>query len=433
MITVTIMLASILQALDNTIANVALPRMQGSLSATQDQMTWVLTSYIVAAAIMTPLTGWLADRYGRKPLFLVSIIGFTLASALCGLAESLGQIVLFRVLQGAFGAALIPMSQAVLFDTYPPAQHGRAMALWGIGVVLGPTAGLVLGGWLTDNYSWRWVFYINVPFGILAVLGVLAYFPDTRHEKKHFDFLGFALLALFVGTLQLMLDRGSLKDWFSSNEIKIETLIVVMALYLFVVHTLTAPRPFVRLAIYRDRNFLSGSVLIFVIGIVLFATLALLPPLLQDLLGYSVFQSGLVTAPAGLGTWIAMFVVGRLVGRVDSRLIIGTGLAITAASLWQMTQFSLQMDMSPVVWSGLIRGFGMGIVWVPMAALAFVTLPAAMRNEGTALFNLVRNVGSSIGISMVQALLLRNVQVVHSSLSTHLTPFALWSHGIKGS
>src|SRR5579862_6355790 len=245
MITVTIMLASILQALDNTIANVALPRMQGSLSATQDQMTWVLTSYIVAAAILTPLTGWLADRYGRKPLFLVSIIGFTLASALCGLAESLGQIVLFRVLQGAFGAALIPMSQAVLFDTYPPAQHGRAMALWGIGVVLGPTLGPMLGGWLTDNYSWRWVFYINVPFGILAVLGVLAYFPDTRHEKKHFDFLGFALLALFVGTLQVLLDRGSIKDWFNSTEIKIDALIVALTLYLFVVHTLTAPRPFV--------------------------------------------------------------------------------------------------------------------------------------------------------------------------------------------
>src|SRR5579863_8843680 len=219
-ITATVMVASILQALDNTIANVALPRMQGSLSATQDQMMWVLTSYIVAAAIMTPLTGWLADRYGRKPLFLVSIIGFTFASALCGAAQSLGQIVFFRVLQGAFGAALIPMSQAVLFDTYPPAQHGRAMALWGIGVVLGPTLGPMLGGWLTDNYSWRWVFYINVPFGILAVLGVLAYFPDTTHERKRFDFFGFAVLSLFIGTLQVLLDRGTTQDWFHSTEIK---------------------------------------------------------------------------------------------------------------------------------------------------------------------------------------------------------------------
>src|SRR5579862_9985150 len=221
MITVTIMLASILQALDNTIANVALPRMQGSLSATQDQMTWVLTSYIVAAAILTPLTGWLADRYGRKPLFLVSIIGFTLASALCGAAQSLGQIVVFRVLQGMFGAALIPMSQAVLFDTYPPEQHGRAMSIWGLGVVLGPMLGPMLGGWLTDNYSWRWVFYINVPFGVLAVLGVLAYFPDTKHARKSFDFFGFALLSIAVGMLQVFLDRGPLKDWFNSGEIQI--------------------------------------------------------------------------------------------------------------------------------------------------------------------------------------------------------------------
>ena len=222
MITLTVMVASILQALDNTIANVALPRMQGSLSATQDQMTWVLTSYIVAAAIMTPLTGWLADRFGRKPLFLASIIGFTLASALCGMAQSLEQIVLFRVLQGLCGAALIPMSQAVLFDVYPPEQHGRAMAIWGMGVVLGPMLGPMLGGWLTEDYSWRWVFYINVPFGILAVLGVMAYFPDTTHARKSFDFFGFALLSIAVGTLQLLLDRGPLKDWFNSGEIKLE-------------------------------------------------------------------------------------------------------------------------------------------------------------------------------------------------------------------
>ena len=430
MITLTVMVASILQALDNTIANVALPRMQGSLSATQDEMTWVLTSYIVAAAIMTPLTGWLADRYGRKPLFLVSIIGFTLSSALCGLAQSLTQIVLFRVLQGAFGAALIPMSQAVLFDAYPPAQHGRAMSIWGLGVVLGPTIGPMLGGWLTDNYSWRWVFYINVPFGLLAVLGVLAYFPDTQHARKRFDFFGFAMLGLFVGALQVMLDRGPLKDWFGSVEIRIEALVAAVSFYLFLTHTLTAERPFVRLAMYRDRNFLTGNVLIFLVGITLFATLALLPPMLQDLLGYSVFQSGLVTAPRGLGTLIAMLVVGRIVGRLDVRLIIGTGLALTALAMWQMTRFSLQMDMSPVVWSGLIQGFGTGIVYVPMATLAFVTLPAGMRNEGTAMFNLVRNVGSSIGISAVQALFTSNTQVLHAALAAHITPFVFESHAL---
>ena len=429
MITLTVMVASILQALDNTIANVALPRMQGSLSATQDQMTWVLTSYIVAAAIMTPLTGWLADRFGRKPLFLVSIIGFTLASALCGMAQSLEQIVLFRLLQGLCGAALIPMSQAVLFDAYPPAQHGRAMAIWGVGVVMGPMLGPMLGGWLTDDYSWRWVFYINVPFGILAVLGVLAYFPDTTHGRRSFDFFGFALLSIAVGTLQLLLDRGPLKDWFNSGEIKLETAITTLAFYLFVAHTLTAQRPFIRLALYKDRNFLTGNILIFVVGIVLFATLALLPPLLQGLGSYSVFQAGLVMVPRGAGTLVAMLLVGRAVGRIDVRLIIGVGLVLTAFSLWQMTHLSMQFSMASIVWPGAIQGLGIGIVYVPMAALTFATLAPAMRNEGTALFNLIRNVGSSIGISTVQGLMVRNAQVLHASLAQHITPLMLANRG----
>jgi MFS transporter, DHA2 family, multidrug resistance protein len=430
MITLTVMVASILQALDNTIANVALPRMQGSLSATQDQMTWVLTSYIVAAAIMTPLTGWIADRFGRKPLFLASIIGFTCASALCGMAQSLDQIVLFRVLQGLCGAALIPMSQAVLFDVYPPAQHGRAMSIWGVGVVLGPMLGPMLGGWLTDDYSWRWVFYINVPFGILAVAGVMAYFPDTTHQRKSFDFFGFALLSIAVGTLQLLLDRGPLKDWFNSGEIKLETAIVALAFYLFVVHTLTAKRPFIRLALYKDRNFLTGNILIFVVGIVLFATLALLPPLLQGLMGYSVFQAGLTMVPRGAGTLLAMLFVGRLVGRIDVRLIIGVGLVLTAFSLWQMTHLSMQLSMASIIWPGAIQGLGIGIVYVPMAALTFATLAPVMRNEGTALFNLIRNVGSSIGISTVQGLMVRNTQVVHASLAQHITPLTLANHSL---
>jgi DHA2 family multidrug resistance protein len=291
----------------------------------------------------------------------------------------------------------------------------------------------MLGGWLTDNYSWRWVFYINVPFGILAVLGVLAYFPDSGHERKHFDFFGFSMLGLFVGALQVMLDRGPLRDWFNSTEIKVEAAIAALAFYLFVTHTLTARRPFVRLAMYRDRNFLTGNILIFLVGIVLFATLALLPPLLQGLLGYSVFQSGLVTAPRGVGTLIAMMLVGRAVGRIDVRLIIGAGLTLTAFSMWQMTHFSLLMNMSPVVWSGLIQGLGTGIVYVPMAALTFTTLPAAMRNEGTAMFNLMRNVGSSIGISAVQALFINNTQIVHAALAAHITPWVYATHLLRDS
>jgi DHA2 family multidrug resistance protein len=429
-VTVCTVLATLMQSLDSTIANVALPYMQGSMSASQEEINWVLTSYIVAAAIMTAPTGFLTARFGRTRLFVTAITGFTVASVLCGAAQSLEQIVLFRAIQGMFGASLVPLSQAVMYDIYPPEQRGSAMSVWTMGVMLGPIFGPILGGWLTENYNWRWVFYINVPFGILAVLGVLACFPDTTHARKDFDFFGFAMLGVFIGALQLLLDRGPTKDWFNSGEIRLEAVVCALAFYLFVVQTLTAQRPFIRLAMYRDRNFLTGNVLIFVVGIVLFATLALLPPLLQGLLGYTAFQAGVVTAPRGLGTLIAMLFVGRLMGRVDVRLIIASGFALTAISLWQMSHFSLQVNMAPLIWSGAIQGLGTGIVYVPMAALSFATLPAVMRNEGTALFNLVRNLGSSIGISTVQALLVRNTQLVHAALSAHLTPLFLAMHGV---
>ncbi len=418
------MLASIMQAIDNTIANVALPRIQGSLSATQDQMTWVLTSYIIAAAIMTPLSGWLAGQIGRKRVFLFSIVGFTIASALCGLAQSLPEIVLARLAQGLCGAALIPMSQAVLLDINPPKEHAKAMALWVTAVTIGPILGPALGGWLTENYNWRWVFYINVPFGILAFLGILTFMPETQLRKSRFDFFGFTALSLAIGSFQLMLDRGQLKDWFSSTEIWVEAVIACLALYLFIVHMLTTKRaPFVSPALFKDRNFLTGNLFIFVVGVVLFATLALLPPMLQDLMNYPVVLTGLVTAPRGLGTLIAMFIVGRLMGRVDTRLIIATGFALTAFSLWQMTHFYLQMGAASVVWSGLTQGLGTGFVYVPLAAITFATLSSQYRNEGTALFSLVRNIGSSIGISVVTTLFTRNSQIMHSRLAEQVTPF----------
>jgi DHA2 family multidrug resistance protein len=425
MITVTVMLASILQTLDNTIANVALPHMQGSLSATQDQMTWVLTSYIVAAAITTPVTGWLAERFGRKRLFLASVAGFTVTSMLCGLAQSLPQIVTFRFLQGVAGAALVPMSQAVLFDINRPEQHGRAMAAWGQGVLIGPMLGPILGGWLTDNYSWRWVFYINVPLGVLAFLGVAAYLPHGKTNRSRFDFFGFALLSIAVAGLQLMLDRGPIKDWFGSDEIWIEAIAAGLAFYLFMVHSATSPQPFIRPSLLKDRNFLTGNAFIFVIGIVLFATLALLPPLLQDLMNYPVFTAGVLTAPRSVGTMVAMLLVGRLIGRVDARLIIGTGFLLAALSLWQMTHFDLLMNGWPVFWSGVVQGLGTGVAYVPMATLAFASLPADLRNEGAALFSLMRNIGSSIGISVVQALLISNTQIAHSNLADHVTPYNL--------
>ena len=419
------MLASIMQSLDTTIANVALPRIQGSLSATQDQMAWVLTSYIVSAAIMTPLSGWLAGQIGRKRVFLYSVAGFTLASMLCGLAQSLPQIILARLLQGLCGAALVPLSQAVLLDINPPARHARAMAVWVMGVTLGPIIGPALGGWLTENYNWRWVFYINVPFGVLAFLGILSFLPESAIRKSRFDFFGFTSLSLAIAGLQIMLDRGQLMDWFSSTEIRIEATVAAVAFYLFIIHMLTTPRVrFVSPALFRDRNFLTGNVFIFIVGAVLFATLALLPPLLQDLLGYPVVTTGLVTAPRGIGTLVAMFVVGRMMGRVDTRWIIGAGFALTGLSSWVMSGFDLQMGSSKVIWSGVMQGFGTGFVYVPLAAATFATLTPALRNEGTALFSLTRNLGSSIGISVVNTLLTRNTQIMHASLGEHISRYS---------
>ncbi len=432
LITASVMAATIMQALDSTIANVALPNMQGTLSATQDEMAWVLTSYIVAAAIMIPLTGWLAQRLGRKPVFLVSVIGFTLSSALCGLATTLPAIVLFRFLQGISGAALVPLSQAVLFDINPPKNHGRAMAFWGVGVTMGPIIGPALGGWLTDHYSWRWVFFINVPIGILAYLGLSISMPNTRKIVNTFDFFGFLALACGIGSLQLLLDRGELKNWFSSPEIVGYGLMASVAFYLFCVHTLSHRRPFLSPALFADRNFVTANFFIFLIGVVLFATLALIPPMLQKEMNYPVVLTGLVTAPRGAGTMLAMMLVGRLIGRIDPRLIMFTGLGLTVISLWQMAHFDLLMGQWPIVSTGLLQGFGIGLSYVPLSTLAFSTLAPTLRNEGTAFFNLLRNIGSAIGISTVQMLLTRNTQTMHASLAAHLTPFStnpVWAYG----
>jgi MFS transporter, DHA2 family, multidrug resistance protein len=425
LITVSVLLASIMQNLDTTIANVALPRIQGSVSATQDQIAWVLTSYIVAAAIMTPLSAWLAGQIGRKKVFLYSVAGFTLASMLCGLAQSLPQIVLARLLQGLCGAALVPLSQAVLLDINPPARHARAMAVWAMSATLGPIIGPALGGWLTENYNWRWVFYINLPFGILAFLGILSTLPEAEIRKSRFDFFGFTALSLAIAAFQIMLDRGQVKDWFSSTEIWIEAAVSAVAFYLFVIHMLTTTQQrFVSPALFRDRNFLTGNVFIFVAAMVLFATLALLPPLLQDLLKYPVVTTGLVTAPRGVGTLAALFIAGGMMGKVDIRLIIGTGFALIAVSSWQMTGFDLQMDSALVVWSGLLQGLGTGLVFVPLAAATFATLTPALRNEGTAIFGLTRNLGSSIGISVLNTFLTRNTQIMHATLGEHLTRYS---------
>jgi DHA2 family multidrug resistance protein len=421
LITISVILASFLQALDQTIANVALPHMGGELSATQEQISWVLTSYIVAAAIMIPLSGWLADRYGRKKVLVLSVVVFTVSSALCGIAQSLVQIVLFRALQGLAGAALVPQSQAVLLDINPPERQGRAMAVWVLAVTVGPAVGPVLGGWLTENYSWRWVFFINVPFGILSVLGLLSYLRESATRRATFDFFGFAALSLAIGAFQIMLDRGQLQDWFSSPEICVEAVLAAVAFYLFMVHTLTARNSFVSPGLFRDRNFNVGCVAIFTFGVVLFATLALLPPLLQDLLGYPVVTTGWVTAPRGVGTLIASLMVGRLTSWIGARALIGVGIAVTAVSTWQMCGFSPLMDNRLILWSGFIQGVGIGLAYVPLTIMCFATLAPQFRSGGTSMFNLLRNIGSSIGISVVQALLTRNTQIMHSTLGEHIT------------
>jgi DHA2 family multidrug resistance protein len=328
-------------------------------------------------------------------------------------------------MQGLCGAALVPLSQAVLLDINPPARHARAMAVWVMGVTLGPIIGPALGGWLTEDYNWRWVFYINVPFGIMALLGILSFLPEAPIRKSRFDFFGFTSLSLAIAALQIMLDRGQLMDWFSSTEIRIEATIAAVAFYLFVIHMLTTTRQrFISPALFKDRNFLTGNIFIFIVGVVLFATLALLPPLLQDLLNYPVVTTGLVTAPRGIGTLVAMFIVGRIMGKVDTRWIIGTGFALTAASSWQMSGFDLQMGASRVVWSGLMQGFGTGFVYVPLAAATFATLSPMLRNEGTALFSLTRNLGSSIGISVVNTLLTRNTQIMHATLGENVNRYS---------
>jgi DHA2 family multidrug resistance protein len=422
-ITASVMAATVMNSLDSTIANVALPHIQGSVGASSDEITWVLTSYIVAAAIFTPLTGWLAGRFGRKRLMLWSIIGFTFASGLCGLATGLDELVGFRVLQGVFGAALVPMSQAILLDINPPERHGPAMAVWGMGAILGPIIGPALGGWLTDNLTWRWVFYINLPIGALAFAGLSAFLSETKTaERVRLDFFGFAMLGLAIGSLQLMLDRGQTKDWFNSVEICIEAAGVAFFGYLFVIHTLTARRPFIDLALFADRNFLLGSIFGFSLGVVVFAVLAMLPPLLENLMGYPVVLTGLVTAPRGAGTLISMMLVGRLIKRIDPRLLIFIGFVLAGYSMYRMAGFSLGMDESLVISSGFIQGLGTGLIFVPLSTIAFTTLDARYRNEGTAMYTLIRNMGSAVGISVLGAMTIRNGATVHARLVEGVRP-----------
>ena len=423
MVTTCAMTATIMQALDTTIANVALPYMQGTLSASQDQINWVLTSYIVAAAIMTAPVGWIANRFGRKRIFIICSAGFTAASVLCGLAQDITQMVLFRLLQGVFGAALVPLSQAVMLDSYTLQERAKAMAIWGMGVMLGPIMGPSLGAWLTETYSWHWVFFVNLPFGVLTILGLLVFMDETEKDYTlRFDWFGFTALAVAIGALQLALDRGEQLGWLESNEIIAEFIISGVGFYYFFAHSFTTPSPFIQFALFKDRNFVAGIALMFLASGIMYATLALLPPMLA-MLNYPVIDIGILMAPRGITTMIFMIIAGRIIGRVDIRLILCCGLLMIGLSLGMMAEFSTQMDRGPIVVAGFIQGAGMGFLYVPLSAAAFSTLSPALRAEGSGIFSLLRNIGGSAGISAFVALLSQNIQVNHAELGAHLTRF----------
>jgi DHA2 family multidrug resistance protein len=424
LITACVILAVIMQALDTTIANVALPYIQGSVSASADQINWVLTSYIVAAAIMTPPSGFLANRFGRKRVLLTAIAGFVAASVLCGVSQSLNQIVAFRLMQGLFGAALVPLSQGFLLDMYDVKERGSAMALFGVSVMVGPVLGPVIGGWLTDNISWRWVFYINVPIGALAFIGLSMFVVETKKDvTAKLDWLGFGALSIAIGALQIFLDRGEQLDWFSSGEIVIEATVAATAFYIFLAHTFTAKNSFVNPRLFLDRNFAIAFVFIFIVGVTYLASLALMTPYLQTLMGYPVMTAGLVMGPRGLGTMTCMFIVGRLIGRVDTRLLLTLGLGLTAWAMYEMTGWTPDVSQWTIVSVGFVQGAGLGFLFVPLTTVAFSTLPAQMRGEGTGLYNLSRNIGSSVGISVVTALITQNTQVNHADIAAYVTPF----------
>jgi MFS transporter, DHA2 family, multidrug resistance protein len=424
MVTTCCMTATIMQALDTTIANIALPHMQGSLSASLDQITWTLTSYIVASAIMTAPMGWLADRFGRKKLFIVCVAGFTVASLLCGISQNVGQIVTFRIMQGMFGAALVPLSQSVILDAYPFEQRGHAMAVWSVGVMLGPIMGPTLGGWLTENYSWHWVFLVNLPVGIFTILGLLVFMDETQPRAHlRFDWFGFIALAIGIGALQLMLDRGEQVGWFESPEIIAELIISIAGFYFFFTHSLTTDAPFVRFALFKDRNFIGGCIFMVVIGMALFGTMALVVPYMQNVMGYPVLTAGWMLGSRGVGTLLTTFFCGYLLRHVEARWLVLIGMLVTTATIGQMIGFTNETSQSTIVTVTLVQGMGLGMVFVPLSTVAFATLPAHLRTDGTAILTLVRNIGSSVGISVVIANLTSTTTAMHARLTEQVTPF----------
>ena len=419
---VGIMAASLLQVLDTTIANVAIPHMRTALGATTETITWVLTSYIIASAVALPITGWLADRVGGRRLFILSVAGFIMSSMLCGMAQNLEEMVLFRALQGVTGAFIAPLSQAFMLDTNKPSKHAQMMALWGMGIMIGPILGPVLGGWLTEQANWRWVFYVNLPVGAVALAVLLLELPHREARARKFDLFGFLMLGIALASLQLLLDRGSQLDWFQSAEIWLYAILMGSAAWIAVIHFATGREPLFDTAIFADRNFVIALIFMLVIGVVMFANMALLPPMLQRLFGYGVIDTGIVLMPRGVGVMLSMQLSGLLMRRgFDSRIIVGTGFAIAAYSQWMMAGWSLAADEWHFITTGLVQGLGLGLVFIPLNVTAFSTLPGRLRTDGSSLLNLVRSIGASAGISVTTVLLAKNIQTAHSDIGSHVT------------
>jgi DHA2 family multidrug resistance protein len=422
MITLAVMSATLIQVLDTTIVNVALPHMAGELGATTDQISWVLTSYLASSAIVMPLTGYFADTLGRKKFLLISITGFVAASALCGIAQNLGEIVGFRLLQGVFGAALVPLSQAIMTDAYPLEERGKAMAIWGLGVMVGPVLGPTLGGWLTDVASWRWTFYINVPVGALSLFLASQYVKSAERRERRMDWTGLALLAAGVAGLQYTLDRGTTADWFSAMDIRVAAALGTVGMAGFAWHSVArGAGALFDLRIFRDRNFAMACLVMLSMGLGLFGGLVLQPILLEGLLGYPITTTGIIMAPRGVATAIAMVVVGRLVGRIDARLLVGTGMLTSAVGSWAMTHYSLDVGTWWIIWPAFLQGLGLGLIFVPLSTIAYMTLPRARTAEAAGIYSLVRTIGAAAGISVVTTLMTREAQVNWNELGAHVT------------
>lgn len=424
MITLAVMSSTLIQVLDTTIVNVALPHMQGELGATTDQISWVLTSYLVSSAICMPLTGYFSDVHGRKRFLLICIAGFVFASALCGISQGLTQIVVFRLLQGIFGAALVPLSQAIMADAYPPEERGKAMAIWGMGVMVGPVLGPTLGGWLTEVASWRWTFYINVPIGALSLFLASQFVPETRKRERRMDWTGFGMLTLGIAGIQYLFDRGNHQDWFAANDIRIAAVLGVVGLASFILYSLKyGSRAIFDVRIFKDRNFAMSCFIMAAMGLGMYGSLVLQPILLEGMLGYPIVTTGIVMAPRGLATAISMMVVGRLVGVVDVRLLVLAGILTSAIGSWMMTFYSLDITTINIILPAFVQGIGLGLIFVPLSTIAYATLARSRMAEAAGIFSLVRTIGAAIGISIATAVMTHQTQIIWNELGAHINVY----------